>query len=155
MKPTKEQLADHAWWRRNTESTDNYVLWSKERLSLISLENYINDIDGYELLAKRPEPEQWKPKAPSLPDIGTEVEIIDNGSLVYGQGESGEVIGHIENCAIVRMSYGLGCFEASYLKIKKTQREELIDIIKCTCADYEEVADSILARFDLTKKESD
>jgi len=64
MKPTQEQLNDPKWWSRNTESTDNYVLWDKQKLSLISLENYISDIDGYELLAKRPT------KPAFVPEVG-------------------------------------------------------------------------------------
>lgn len=46
----------------------------------------------------------------NLPPIGTHVVVHDDGSLVYGQGESGEVLAHVEGCAVIRMSYGLGCF---------------------------------------------
>lgn len=45
-----------------------------------------------------------------LPPIGSNVVVYDDGSLVYGQGESGEVLAHVEGCAVIRMSYGLGCF---------------------------------------------
>lgn len=45
-----------------------------------------------------------------LPPVGTHVVVHDDGSLVYGQGESGEVLAHVDGCAVIRMSYGLGCF---------------------------------------------
>lgn len=45
-----------------------------------------------------------------LPPVGTHVVVHDDGSLVYGHGESGEVLAHVEGCAVIRMSYGLGCF---------------------------------------------
>lgn len=45
-----------------------------------------------------------------LPPIGMHVVVHDDGSLVYGRGESGEVIAHVDGCAVIRMSYGLGCF---------------------------------------------
>jgi len=159
VKPTKEQLADPKWWDENADSRDEYCYMDKTDGECFTTWNSNDWVHGFELLAKRPEPEQWKPKAPSLPDIGAEVEIIDNGSLVYGQGESGEVIGHIENCAVVRMSYGLGCFEASYLKIKKTQREELIDLIYMSSEIELDAAAAtasiILGKYDLTEKDGE
>lgn len=54
-------------------------------------------------------------KGEVLPSVGTKVKIYDDGSLVYGHGESGEVIAYVEDCAVVRMSYGLGCFMAKAL----------------------------------------
>ncbi len=45
-----------------------------------------------------------------LPPIGSHVVVHDDGSLMYGQGESGEVLAHVDGCAVIRMSYGLGCF---------------------------------------------
>lgn len=52
-----------------------------------------------------------------LPPVGMHCEIVDpDGVLMYGQGESGEVIAHVENTAVIRMSYGLGCFEARFLR---------------------------------------
>lgn len=46
----------------------------------------------------------------NLPPIGTHVVVCDDGSLVYGHGESGEVLAHVDGTAVIRMSYGLGCF---------------------------------------------
>lgn len=45
-----------------------------------------------------------------LPPVGSHVVVHDDGSLIYGQGESGEVLAHVDGCAVIRMSYGLGCF---------------------------------------------
>jgi len=56
--------------------------------------------------------------AGDLPAIGNRVNIIDpDGELIYGKGESGEVIAHIENTAVVRMSYGLGCFTVKHMEL--------------------------------------
>lgn len=65
----------------------------------------------------RPAP-QWS--GDGLPPVGVFVRITDDGSLRYGSNESGEVIAHVEDCAVVRMSYGLGCFTARYLEPIKT-----------------------------------
>lgn len=45
-----------------------------------------------------------------LPPVGSHVVVHDDGSLIYGQGESGEVLAHVDGTAVIRMSYGLGCF---------------------------------------------
>lgn len=63
-----------------------------------------------------------------IPPIGSMVEIIDHdGMLVYGHGESGEVIAHVEKTAVVRMSYGLGCFDAGFLKPLRTEADRKRD----------------------------
>ena len=50
---------------------------------------------------------------------------------MYGAGEDGEVIAHIENTAVIRMSYGLGCFTAKHLRtpeqIATEERQREID----------------------------
>lgn len=80
-------------------------------------------------------------KITGLPNIGEFVEIDDDGSLMYGAGESGEVIAHVENTAVVRMSYSLGCFEARFLRPLRTEqekeREKIIEMI------VDDVKDSI------------
>lgn len=92
--------------------------------------------DGYYKIHKRPttQPAAWNGEG--LPPIGARVQVVDNGSLVYGHGEEGPVVAHVENCAVVRMSYGLGCFEGSTLQpvrtpeqIEKDEREAAIDKI--------------------------
>lgn len=46
-----------------------------------------------------------------LPPVGTRVNIVTFTDMRYGEGETNcEVVSHFENCAIVRMSFGLGCF---------------------------------------------
>lgn len=63
-----------------------------------------------------------------LPPVGMHCKIVDHdGVLMYGQGESGEVIAHVENTAVIRMSYGLGCFEAQYLRPIRTEAESKRD----------------------------
>lgn len=63
-----------------------------------------------------------------LPPVGMHCEIVDHdGVLMYGQGESGEVISHVENTAVIRMSYGLGCFEARFLRPLRSEAERKRD----------------------------
>lgn len=63
-----------------------------------------------------------------LPPVGCFCEVEDlDGMLVYGQGESGEVIAHVENTAVIRMSYGLGCFEARFLRPLRTEADKKRD----------------------------
>lgn len=63
-----------------------------------------------------------------LPPVGMHCEIVDpDGVLMYGQGESGEVIAHVENTAVIRMSYGLGCFEARFLRPSHSETERKRD----------------------------
>lgn len=66
--------------------------------------------------------------AEGLPPIGMHCEIVDPDCvLMYGRGESGEVISHVENTAVIRMSYGLGCFEARFLRPLSTEAERKRD----------------------------
>lgn len=68
----------------------------------------------------------WNGKG--LPPVGMHCEIVDHdGVLMYGQGESGEVIAHVENTAVIRMSYGLGCFEARFLRPSRSEVERKRD----------------------------
>lgn len=63
-----------------------------------------------------------------LPSVGMHCEIVDpDGVLMYGQGESGEVISHVENTAVIRMSYGLGCFEARFLRPLRSEADKKRD----------------------------
>lgn len=147
MKPTKEQLADPAWWDENTGPEDNYVLWNKERLCPISLEDYINDIDGYELLAKRPEPlsEKWKPKE------GEWFTGSGGAQMAFIGIDSGNAyVCEIKGGGLTRL------YDFDWCKPIKTQREELIDIInKHDGGTSGLLAKHILARFDLTEKDDE
>lgn len=67
---------------------------------------------------------------PYMPQVGEFFDIVNDVSLSYGAGESGECIGHIEDCAIIRMSYGLGCFSPKNLSPIKTEREKNIEGMK-------------------------
>lgn len=74
------------------------------------------------------EPTPAKPwfEAGELPPAGTFVDVV--GFVVYGIGEKNcEVIAHVENCAVIRMSYGLGCFQAECLKPSMTDKEKAIE----------------------------
>lgn len=66
------------------------------------------------------------------PPIGANVDVV--GFVVYGAGEINcEVISYVENCAVIRMSYGLGCFESRNLKPSMTDRERFISTaIECS-----------------------
>lgn len=73
-----------------------------------------------------------------LPPIGTFVDVV--GEVRYGAGESNcEVVAHVENCAVIRMSWGLGCFESHALSPSKSEREKFIEAVlgvSCMFTDY-------------------
>lgn len=80
------------------------------------------DKDRYELALAASQKPAWN--GDGLPPVGMHCEIVDpDGVLMYGQGESGEVIAHVENTAVIRMSYGLGCFEARFLRLSHLEAE--------------------------------
>lgn len=75
-------------------------------------------------------------KSGELPPVGTFVDVVGD-SLIYGQGESNcEVIAHVENTAVIRMSYGLGCFESGAIIPARTEREKAIDEMVCEFIDH-------------------
>lgn len=68
-----------------------------------------------------------------LPPIGEFVDV-EGEDLVYGNGELNcEVIAHVENTAVIRMSYGLGCFQKHVLSPSRTERDKAIDEMKQHC----------------------
>lgn len=67
-----------------------------------------------------------------LPPVGSRAFVYDpDGLLTYGAGEDGEVVAHVENTAVIRMSYGLGCFVAKHLRtqeqIEAEEKSEYIE----------------------------
>lgn len=82
-----------------------------------------------------------------LPPVGAFVDVVGD-SLIYGQGESNcEVIAHVENTAVIRMSYGLGCFESGAIIPARTERDKAIDEIISTAKKIEwnsEMANQII-----------
>ncbi|EKY3929380.1 hypothetical protein N8Q41_15115 [Enterobacter hormaechei subsp. steigerwaltii] len=89
-------------------------------ISIISREQY-----EAALASSKPE---WDGEG--LPPVGSECEIVDkDGLLRYGHGESGEVIAHIENTAVIRMSYALGCFNAGFLRPIRSEADKKRDSI--------------------------
>ena len=62
-----------------------------------------------------------------LPPVGEFVDVVGD-DLMYGQGERNrEVIAHVENTAVIRMGYGLGCFASHALAPAKSERDWAID----------------------------
>lgn len=62
-----------------------------------------------------------------LPPVGCVVDVTGD-DVAYGYGESDcEVLAHVEDCAVIRMSFGLGCFVAKVLSPSRTEREMEID----------------------------
>lgn len=65
-------------------------------------------------------------KRGELPPIGEFVDV-EGEDLVYGNGELNcEVIAHVENTAVIRMSYGLGCFQKHVLSPSRTERDKAV-----------------------------
>lgn len=65
----------------------------------------------------------WHKKG-ELPPVGAVVDVV--GDVQYGAGETNcEVVAHVENCAVIRMSYGLGCFEPRVLKPSHSETDKL------------------------------
>lgn len=70
-----------------------------------------------------------------IPPIGAHVVVHDDGSLVYGHGESGEVLAYVDGCAVIRMSYGLGCFLPRCLRTQEQiEAEKRIASAYAMCA---------------------
>jgi hypothetical protein len=92
--------------------TSSDKAWKKSMCSW-SLQRYTDN--GNEVIAKPSKPAAQEWDGEGLPPVGTECEVIESDGLMYGQGESGKVIAHVETTAVIRMSYGLGCFEARHL----------------------------------------
>lgn len=82
--------------------------------------------DQYESALAASQKPEWNGEG--LPPVGMHCKIVDHdGVLMYGQGENGEVVAHVENTAVIRMSYGLGCFEARHLRPIRTEAERKRD----------------------------
>lgn len=92
------------------------------KVSAFNAEDYAVDVETNDAVVN---PNDWH-KRGELPPVGTMVEIADVDGLMYGHGESGEVITHVEKSAVVRMSYGLGCFTAKALRPLRTEAERLL-----------------------------
>lgn len=110
---TRQEDDGRLWWAEPWGTLDG------KRQEMGSSRRYPDDI------ADTSKPNSWvlvatRPDDYGLPAIGANVHVHDpEGLLMYGAGESGEVIAHVENTAVIRMSYGLGCFTAKHLKTKE------------------------------------
>lgn len=68
-----------------------------------------------------------------LPPVGEFVDV-EGEDLVYGDGELNcEVLAHVEDTAVIRMSYGLGCFQKHVLSPSRTERDKAIEDMKQCC----------------------
>lgn len=97
----------------NVLSRDNALM----RLDVVADDhtNHCVTREQYEAALAAAQQSVWPSEG--LPPVGMQCEIVDpDGVLMYGQEESGEVIAHVENTAVIRMSYGLGCFESRFLR---------------------------------------
>lgn len=85
-----------------------------------------------------------------LPPVGMFVHIHNpEGTLMYGHGESGKVVAHVENTAVVRMSYGLGCFTAKHLRTP-----EQIAAEERETADIDAIHAFVLDRFGISDRDA-
>lgn len=145
MKPTKEQLADPKWWDENAKPEDKYC-YQCERSGGYFFSNILEyGLPKYTVIADRPEP-NWVPEVGEMCEVWVEnvgywakitVLAVDKDTIVWRNGTD-------------RKSYrGTRISDARPIK---TQREELVDIVYSNNGNPAElIADSILARFDLTK----
>ena len=113
----------HDWIHRDKPFEGNFVTeWTADdnHSAVISMARYECEISKKE--TGKQSADKWNGEG--LPPVGMHCEIADpDGVLMYGQGESGEVIAHVENTAVIRMSYGLGCFEARFLQPSNSEAE--------------------------------
>jgi len=158
MKPTKEQLADPKWWQDNSKGYDCVFYLERNDEYLFADDNgegsnfkLIAGAAGWELLAKRPEPE-W------MPEVG-DCEVKLGKSWVKCK------VDYICDQYIVVLMHGSNTYEALVrghyeLRPIKTQREEFIEEAKSRIKNMD-ADDIILAgklydagcRFDLTEKD--
>lgn len=151
MKPTKEQLVDPRWWDENAKLKDKYCYMNKETGELFTTWHFNDGVDGFELLAKRPE-QEW------VPEVG-DCEVKLGKSWVKCK------VDYICDQYIVVLMYGTNTYEAlvrDYYQLRpiKTQREDFVEEVKSRIKNMDE-DDIILAgklydagcRFDLTGKD--
>lgn len=129
--PAGEYSWEHAWQNSNIIAYRLHKPQEADRVRAAAWNSYagITESDGEsdlnEQIGQGVAP-VWNGE--DLPPVGCFCEVEDlDGMLVYGQGESGEVIAHVENTAVIRMSYGLGCFEARFLRPLRTEAERKRD----------------------------
>jgi hypothetical protein len=165
MRPTKDQLADYNWWQDNVPDYFDflYECESTGEIAFANRDGRDNDglrlrleLDIWKLLAKRPEPEQWKPEvgveclwfSPNA-NCWTHTKVIAYNDSMTSAWLEGEGV------VAVNSSY-------SQFRPKKTQREEFVEEAKSRIKNMD--ADDIIfagklydagCRFDLTEKEGE
>ena len=154
MKPTKEQLADPKWWDENSKGYDCVFYLERNDEYLFADDNgegsnfrLIAGGAGWQLLAKRPEPE-W------VPEVGEWFTSITGKKMAFIGIDSGNAyVCEIKGGKLTRLYDFTGC------KPIKTQREELIDVI-CISNNISKdsaaaTASLIMDKYDLTEKDGE
>lgn len=118
-----------SWWfgdRDNRDNDSKWIFFKGKNDIADDCNSAIVTRDQYESALAASKKPAWSGEG--LPPVGMHCEIVDpDGVLMYGQGESGEVISHVENTAVIRMSYGLGCFEARFLRPLQSEADKKRD----------------------------
>lgn len=147
-----------AWATHVIEQRDGGRRAFAENFDYMSRAIYAMDVELYpDNEVRIANPTQWiviadrevvKVDIDELIPIGTIVDIIgDEGRLKYGFGESGEIIAHVENTNVVRMSYGLGCFYSDRLRTIRSEADKKRDsasskIFDAICASLNDDSES-------------
>lgn len=115
-----------------------YVVWyrirggNREYLSACTGCTWVETESSGGKFIPRPTRKQWSGPEDGLPPIGSECTIEDNGRLQYGADHAGrpmEVVAHVEYCAVLRLDWGLGCFDLTALRPLKSEKERVVDAV--------------------------
>lgn len=134
MTVTKQQQLEwlakecHAWKGRDfilvSDTELGYRLPVTAGCHLITREEWQQERDKMQKQGEKAD--SWYERG-ELPPVGCAVDVTGD-DVAYGYGESDcEVLAHVEDCAVIRMSFGLGCFVAKVLSPSRTEREREID----------------------------
>lgn len=165
MKPTKEQLASVKWWDHYV-GDQNYCYWQEKTKALHASKEKFNRSKLHEhglvLLAKRPRPE-WVPVLGSVCEIAASTEYL---KISHKEGLKVKIYSRfIDDRGVTLFAFVAidgksgGVVTAECLRPKKTQREELIDIILMNSeAELDAATDTasiILGKYNLTEKDGE
>lgn len=89
----------------------------------------------------------------ALPPIGEIVDVVETPDMVYGYGETKcEVVAHVRDCAVIQLSFGLGCFAKQALRPldwdKLSKRKHLVSKALDVFAQGLSDKDGMLALYD-------
>ena len=101
-----------------------YVRWPSVCASGITKQEWQQERDKMQKQAEQDN--SWHDRS-KLPPVGCVVDVTGD-YVAYGYGESEcDVLAHVEDCAVIRMSFGLGCFVAEALSPSNTKRGKVVD----------------------------